>query len=244
MPEGPSIVILKEAVAALHLEGADILQVEGNTKMDIKQLLHRKVIAFRSWGKHFLVCFDDATLRIHFLLFGTYRINERKETPVRLSLGFKNAELNFYTCSLLMLDQPADDIYDWSVDVMSDQWDAENALRKLRKAPEMLACDALLHQDIFAGSGNIIKNEVLFRTRLHPLNKIGKIPTNRLQEMILETRNYSFDFLKWKKEFSLREHWLAYNKSICPRCHIPLIRAQLGKFRRRSFFCSSCQELF
>lgn len=244
MPEGPSIIILKEAVNALQLEGQEITGVSGNTRIDKAQLLHRKVTAFRSWGKHFLVCFERATLRIHLLLFGSYRINERKEASVRLSLRFQNAELNFYNCSLVLLDQPADEVYDWSRDIMSDEWDPDQAFVKLREVPNMLVCDALLHQDFFAGSGNIIKNEVLFRIRLHPSNTIGKVPADRLREMITATRNYSFDFLTWKKEFSLREHWQVYNKGSCPRCHIPLTRATLGKFKRRSFFCNNCQELF
>ena len=31
-----------------------------------------------------------------------------------------------------------------------------------------MVCDALLDQTVFAGVGNIIKNEVLFRTGVHP----------------------------------------------------------------------------
>ena len=138
MPEGPSIVILKEAVQALHLEGQEIVRAGGNTKMALEQLVHRKVIAFCSWGKHFLICFEHSTLRVHLFLFGSYRINERRPTPARLSIGFEHDELNFYNCSLLMLDQPADEIYDWSSDIMADEWDPDRALRKLLQAPDML----------------------------------------------------------------------------------------------------------
>jgi len=66
----------------------------------------------------------------------------------------------------------------------------------------MLACDALLDQHIFSGSGNIIKNEVLFRTRIHPLSLVSKLPTKKLTELIKETHNYAFDFLEWKKSMS------------------------------------------
>lgn len=40
----------------------------------------------------------------------------------------------------------------------------------------MVACDALLNQDLFAGSGNIIKNEVLFRIGVHPWSTLGALP--------------------------------------------------------------------
>lgn len=244
MPEGPSIVILREAVEALQLKGKTILRVEGNTKIEKERLLHHKVTDIRSWGKHFLICFKDFTLRIHFMMFGSYRINERKDTPVRLSLQFKDAELNFYTCSVKILDGNADEIYNWSQDIMSSHWKPTQALSTLKEKPEMLACDALLQQDIFSGSGNIIKNEVLFRIKMHPLSEIGKIPLPKLKEMIKETQNYSFDFLEWKKAFTLKQHWLAYSKKICPRCNIPFKKEYLGKTKRRTFFCENCQKLY
>ncbi len=94
---------------------------------------------------------------------------------------------------------------------------------------------------MFAGVGNIIKNEVLFRIRLHPLSKVGKIPPRKLSELIQQARQYSFDFLEWKKAFVLRKHWLAHNKRTCPRCDLPFKRQYLGVTDRRSFFCERCQ---
>jgi endonuclease VIII len=241
MPEGPSIVILREAVEALHLEGKKIVAVEGNSKIDHQLLQGQKVIRFRSWGKHFLVCFKTFTLRIHFLLFGTYRINERKDSAPRLSLQFAKDKLNFYACSVQIIDKPADEVYDWSADIMADEWKGVKALKKLKELPGMLACDALLNQDIFAGSGNIIKNEVLFRIKVHPLSTIAAMPDAKLKEMVREVRKYAFQFLEWKKEFTLKKHWLAHTKKTCPRCHIPFVKQHTGKTNRRSFFCNNCQ---
>ena len=70
-------------------------------------------------------------------------------------------------------------------------------------------CDALLDQDVFAGVGNIIKNEVLYRIGVHPATTIGALPPRKLGEMIKQARLYSFDFLEWKKQYVLRQHWLA-----------------------------------
>lgn len=239
MPEGPSIVILKEEVQSF--KGKKIFQVEGNSKLDIQRLSGQKILDFKSWGKHFLICFKDFTVRIHFMLFGSYRINEQKETAPRLRLIFKAGELNFYACSIKFIEEPLDQIYDWTSDIMSDQWDPKNAKQKLKTISEELVCDALLNQNIFTGVGNIIKNEVLFRIRLHPESKIGAIPQKKINELVIEARNYCFDFLKWKKEFVLKKHWLAHTKKICPRCNIPFIKKHLGKTNRRSFFCTNCQ---
>ncbi|MDQ6890824.1 MAG: endonuclease [Bacteroidota bacterium] len=242
MPEGPSIVILKEAVQ--QFKGKKIGSVEGNSKLDIQRMSGQKIVDFKSWGKHFIICFKDFSIRIHFMLFGSYRINESKDAAPRLRLVFKNGELNFYACSVKFIEEEIDEVYDWTSDVMNDNWDAKAAKQKIKQISGELVCDTLLNQHIFTGVGNIIKNEVLFRIRLHPETKMGNIPPRKLNELIREARNYSFDFLKWKKEFVLRKHWLAHTKKTCPRDHIPFIKKHCGKTRRRTFYCEMCQVLY
>lgn len=244
MPEGPSIVILKEAVMPLF-KGKKVTEAIGNSKkLDIEMLQGQKVVDFKSWGKHFLICFPKFSVRIHFMLFGSYRINEHKEVAPRLGLHFGKRELNFYACSVQLIEQPLDEIYDWEADVLNEHWNAKKALQKLKLIPETLVCDALLDQSIFAGVGNIIKNEVLFRIKIHPLSKVGDLPANKLKELIKEAENYSYDFLKWKKEFTLKKHWLAHTKTICPRDNAPFNKAYLGKTNRRTFYCDVCQKWY
>jgi endonuclease-8 len=109
-----------------------------------------RVGRLRSWGKQFLLELPDFSLRVHFMLFGSYRIDERKSwAEPRLSLGFEDRELNFYACSVRFIDIPLDLAYDWWADVMSPLWDPLLARERLRSAPGMLACDAILDQDIF-----------------------------------------------------------------------------------------------
>lgn len=102
--------------------------------------------------------------------------------------------------------------------------------------------DALLTQSVFSGVGNIIKNEVLFRIRVHPLSTIGALPPAKLRELVAQARQYSFDFLERKKAFVLKAHWLAHTKQICPRCDILFQKGHLGKTKRRSFFLRTLPE--
>jgi endonuclease VIII len=242
MPEGPSIVILEDEARALV--GRRIAAVEGNTTIEKERLVGQRIVALRSWGKHFLIEMPRFSLRIHFLMFGSYRIDDRKDVPPRLGLRFRRGEFNVYTCSVRFIDAPLDDVYDWSADVMSESWDAAAARRKLRAMPDAPVCDALLDQDVFAGVGNIIKNEVLFRIRLHPLTRVGALPARKLAQLVDEARRYSFDFLAWKRAFVLRKHWLAHAQKTCPRCRIPFLKAHLGKTQRRSFYCERCQRRY
>jgi len=244
MPEGPSIVILREEAASFA--GRKIRAVNGNSREPIQRLAGQRLLALRSWGKHLLLEFDDFSVRIHFLLFGSYRINERKATPARLGLEFsRGGELNFYACSVRFIEQPLDEVYDWSGDVMSDAWDPAAARRKLRATPQVLAADALLDQDVFAGVGNIIKNEVLHRIRVHPESRVGALPPRKLGQLVEQARQYSFDFLEWKKAYVLRKHWQVHAKRICPRDGNELsYRKELGTARRRAFWCPHCQRLY
>lgn len=243
MPEGPSIWILREEATAFV--GRTIRRAEGNAKIDMQRLPGRRVDALRSFGKQFLIeLSDQLAVRVHLLMFGSYRINERKDAVPRLSLGFDDGELNFYSCSVRLLEGDLDELYDWRTDVMADAWDPALARAKLRQMPETLVCDALLDQTVFAGVGNIIKNEVLYRTRIHPLSTVGALPRRKLSDLVEQARIYAFEFLAWKKAFVLRKHWLVHNRSCCPRHSIPLTRAHLGRTHRRSFYCALCQKLY
>jgi endonuclease-8 len=240
--EGPSLIILKEQTKIF--EGKKLFLVEGNSKIDQSRLINKKVKAFKTWGKHFLISFQGFSLRVHFLMFGSYRINERKEAKPRLSLQFEAGEFNLYSCAIKVIEGNLDEIYDWTVDVMSDSWDPAKARKTLKKHPEWQVGDALLNQDVFAGVGNIIKNEVLFRIKVHPESTIGALPAKQLRMLVDQARVYSFDFLEWKKIYQLKKHWQIYNKKMCPRCDLPVEKRATGKSNRRSFFCTNCQVLY
>jgi endonuclease-8 len=242
MPEGPSLVIAKEEMKLFI--GKKVITVSGNTKTDKGRVVNKKLIDIKTWGKHLLFCFDGFVIRIHFLMFGKYLVNATRETDPRLSMQFKNGEINLYTCSVKFIEEPLDEIYDWPADVLSDVWDPKAAKKKLKAIPDTMVTDALLDQTIFAGVGNIIKNEVLYRIKVHPKTKVGDLPTKQLNNLIKEARNYSFDFLKWKKEYTLRKHWLVHTKKTCSRDGDKIVKEYLGKTQRRSFFCNTCQILY
>jgi endonuclease-8 len=242
MPEGPSIVILREELRSFS--GKKVLAASGNAKIGIDRLRNKKILALKSWGKHFLICFSGFYLRVHFLLFGSYRINEKRDMKPRLTIRTGAGELNLYNCSVKMMEGDPDDVYDWDVDVMSGTWDAAKAVREFRKRDEEAVCDLLLDQQLFSGSGNIIKNEVLFRTRIHPLSKARALPLKKVKLLVKDVVDYSWQFYHWKKEFVLKKNWQVYKKKDCPNCGQPLIRTYLGKTDRLSFFCVSCQRLY
>ncbi len=241
--EGPSLVILKNE--AKKFIGTKIIEAGGESKMNKEPLVGQTIHDLKTWGKHFLILLDKGTIRIHFLMFGNYYIDSQhpEKTP-KLSLVFKKGEWNFYNCAVRMLDDDPENIYDWTSDVMNEDWNPVAARKELKAQPQMMVCDALLDQSIFSGVGNIIKNEVLYRIKLHPESQVGALSPKKLTELITEARNYSFDFYDWKREGTLRQHWLAHTKKTCTRCNLPFVKKHTGLNPRRSFFCTNCQNLF
>ncbi len=126
----------------------------------------------------------------------------------------------FHTCSVQIFPPEHLLEYDWESDVLDDSWNASKSAEKLLEEPKAFVCDALLDQQIFSGVGNIIKNEVLYRIRVHPETKIENLPARLLTLLISEARKYSFDFLMWKRQYILKRHWLIHTKVICKRCNI------------------------
>src|SRR5688572_20775064 len=108
--EGPSLVILKEEIKSF--KGKKIIEASGLAKIDYKRLPRKKIKSFKTFGKHFLIEFSKFSLRIHFLMFGSYRINQRKEDKnpsLRLKLE-DDSELNFYTSSVREIEEPLNDL--------------------------------------------------------------------------------------------------------------------------------------
>ena len=88
MPEGPSLVILREEAA--RFEGQEIMTAEGNTTaFEPAQVIGQPVLSLRTLGKQFIVELPDMAFRVHFMLSGSYRIdNARTARPAwRLALG-------------------------------------------------------------------------------------------------------------------------------------------------------------
>ena len=164
--EGPSLVILKEE--AQPFVGKEIIAASGSNKMDKERITGQKINALKTWGKHFLILLDDCSIRIHYLMFGNYYINSKHPEKVpKLTLEFENGVWNNYNCAAKIIEETdLDKLYNWSTDVMNENWDAATAKKKLLSKPDMMVCDALLDQSIFFKRNRKCKSiafDVLFR---------------------------------------------------------------------------------
>lgn len=241
MPEGPSLIILKEKIIAF--KGKKILEADGYAAIDYSEIAAKTIKDIRTWGKHLFICLPKTNIEIHLRMFGSYTINEKKKKKInaKLHLEFAKGELNFYVADIKLT--PDLNVFDWSADVMSEAWDPAGAKKKLKAIPNTMICDALLNQHIFSGVGNIIKNEVLWRIKLHPATLIKNINSLKMNTLMKETVKYSFEFLEQKQKGILSKNWHAYNQTECSRCGGPIIKEEMGKGKRGTFYCPHCQVL-
>jgi endonuclease-8 len=248
--EGPSIHLAAEQLRPFV--GRRVTRVSGNSTIGIARLGRKRVEDIFAWGKHLVFQFAGFALRVHFLLWGTFAAtvkgisvtgDYRRTGPPRLVLQFANGEITIWSASLRYIESAAArEAYDFAADVMSDSWNARAAMRKVRRHPDSAIADVLLDQSIFAGVGNIIKNEVLFRTRTHPFTLVRNVSSRRLRAITDDARAFSFRFLELRRAFSLRRNLEVYGRSTCPRCGGKIARRVHGLRRRRIFFCPVCQK--
>jgi len=249
--EGPSLFLAAEQLQPFS--GKKILRVEGNTTIGKERLKSEKVKEIFSWGKHLIFQFEDFALKVHFLLYGSFEASvnkiqvtgdyRRTRTP-RLVLAFRNGEIRMFNCSVKYVeDKNFKATYDFSSDTMSPGWDGKQALKKISAFPDEEIGDVLLDQDIFAGVGNIIKNEILFIAKVNPKKKIKSISLKKRRDIIKEAFSFSHQFYQWRKIFQLKKHLVIYRKSVCPICNTKVIREKTGKRQRWSFYCPKHQLL-
>lgn len=240
--EGPSLVILKEELR--RFKNKKVTRISGNTKQPKESLEGKTLKDVITWGKTiYLVFSGNIVTRTHFLLFGSYRIDDpRPDRIPRVEFEFPNGVVYFYSCAFSITSPEDLRDLDHRTDVLSDEWDESYVRGLLEKKGDPYLCDLLLDQELFAGAGNIVKNEVLFNLRLHPLTRLSDFDKRDRKKLIHSVRSYCENFYEWKKKFELRKHWQVYKRTNCRLCDRVLKREKLGKGKRSTFYCPHCQK--
>ncbi|MDQ0209508.1 Fpg/Nei family DNA glycosylase [Arthrobacter bambusae] len=141
-------------------------------------------------------------------------------------------------------------------DLLGPDWDAEEAVRRLRAAPDAPIGVALLDQRNLAGIGNIYRCETCFLAGVHPATPVSAVPD--LAGMLVEakvlleanlgpgrriTRGTAFPGVRGIP----RSGYWVYGREHqpCLRCRTPIRRGVLGPASgmedRTIYFCPECQ---
>jgi endonuclease VIII len=240
--EGPPLKVIAEELS--FLTDNKIVSVFGSAKVRKEALEGKPIKRVFSRGKNLLFQFPGYTVRVHFVMFGSYTINNpRKNVTPSLSLKTRNTTIEFYRCSIRMIyNEEVDTLFDEEVDIMSERWNGQKVLELTLHQTDELICDVLLDQTIFAGVGNIVKNEALFLAGVHPLSRTGNIPNGKIEEIIHQARSFSKIFYQTRKKGEeLNAYLKIYQKSKCPNSGEKVLRAPTGKRKRLSYVCPDMQ---
>ncbi|KAM9154556.1 endonuclease 8-like 2 [Pangshura tecta] len=189
-------------------------------------------------------------LRFYFGLFGSIRANEFsrankankrgdwKDPVPRLVLHFDSGGfLVFYNCQIHWCTSPA---VEPASDILSPKFHRGQALAALRQPTSI--CYTLLDQRYFSGLGNIIKNEILYLARIHPLSQGSLLALSALESLLDHAVRFSTDWLN-KKLAGKGLHYQIYLKEKCPLGH-EVMQGTFGPqdgFKRLSWWCPQCQ---
>lgn len=242
MPEGPTISYYKENLA--FLKGKTIKQVYGYAEMKKDFLLNKKIINLLTYGKHLIIKIKDHFVSIHLGMVGDILINERLK--VNASFGFvaEKDEINGYVVRVKKYDGEPEEHFDWRTDIMHPAFDEKHVLQLIRnKHSHDKIEDTLMNQSVFTGVGNIIKNEVLFRCKVHPENINNSLPLNKLKAIINDCRTYGQIFFERLHRNAVHKETDVYKKEQCPKHKTPLKIYISGKMKRKNFVCEKCQIL-
>ncbi|NXI61748.1 NEIL2 Endonuclease, partial [Anseranas semipalmata] len=189
-------------------------------------------------------------LRFHFGLFGSIRANEFsrankpnkrgdwKDPIPRLVLHFESGGfLVFYNCRMHWCSSP---VADPASDILSAEFHRGQALDALR-TPDPI-CYTLLDQRYFSGLGNIIKNEILYLAKIHPLTQGSLLALSDLEHLLDCAVQFSSDWLQSKLHGKGLHHQI-YQKEQCPLGHAVMkgTFGPLGGFKRLTWWCPQCQ---
>ena len=233
VPEGPTILHLRDEL--LPFKGKVVKKAGGYGPMPAAWIKGKKLKDILTWGKHLLFVFANGAVRVHLGLFGDILVNDRKKVNRSFFLEFQNGEINGYVVKARKIDGPLNETYDWRTDILSPHFDKKYVRSLLRKKPDALIADVLVDQDIFTGSGNIIRNEALYRAGIHPLSHAGSIPPAKISKLLNEVVRFSKLFYQAYKKNNRKEIFQVYQREFTESGDEVQMKI-LPKTKRKVFF--------
>ncbi|WP_417430240.1 DNA-formamidopyrimidine glycosylase family protein [Halpernia sp.] len=243
MPEGPTIKFLAQKLQ--KFVGEKVTEASGYGEMDKSKIDNIKLENIETFGKNLIFLFKDFFVTAHFGLFGSMKINERKKVNASFALHFTNDEINFYVTRTKLYEGKPQDYFNFKTDILKPEFDQKLILETLQnKFSKKMIGDVLMDQSIFTGVGNIIRVEVLYRSKIHPESIVEKIPVKKLKELIKITAYYAEEFLILMTNDCVKKDAIVYAKKVCPIHKTDLEIEKMGKVKRTTYWCKKCQKLY
>ena len=261
MPEGDAVWFtarrLHEALAGRTLTRSDFRVPRYATV----NLTGQTVTEAAARGKHLLIRTDRGlTVHTHLKMDGAWRIMPASGRPPAqihtLRVVLANAEwvaagYQLGITEVLRTAREGEVIGHLGPDLLGDDWDAVEAVRRLSLLPDRTIGEALLDQKSLAGAGVIFATEMLFLRGIDPWRPVGSVSVDDLTALV-ELGHRLLDASKERPGHVTtgdprpgRENW-AYGRAgrPCRRCGTPIRKGRQGPpgQERPRFWCPNCQR--
>ncbi len=270
MPEGDTIHrvanVLRRALAGRVVTGFEIVAPRMSSDAARFDVVGSLVRAVDSNGKHLLITFargdDDVVLHTHMKMTGAwhvYRPRERWWSPrsdARVVITtdefvapcFRPPVVELLTTREIALHAVLPEL---GPDIISDEFDADEAVRRLRASPpERDIATALLDQRTISGIGNVFKCEALFLERVSPWAKAVDLDDATLRRLVAQARrlmrlNRGGGERRTRFALNAAEGMWVDERTGLP-CHLCGTRVAWGYHPnefRKSWYCPTCQDV-
>jgi endonuclease-8 len=151
-------------------------------------------------------------------------------------------------CELIKTSDEAHRLRHLGPDVLGDDWDRDEVLRRLRLHPEREIGTMVLDQRVMAGPGNIYKSEVCFLERLYPWDTVAEIENlgavvDRMKSLMEANRTLGRQVTTGNTRRG-QERWVADRWRLpCRVCGTAIEKGEQASydFERVTYWCPKCQ---
>src|SRR4051794_20633443 len=247
---------LRQKIIQVQVHPAKRIFRGSNPRALVREITGSRFLRSSSWGKQMLFEFSGANwVGIHLGMTGTLRIEPQGFRPekhdhlvlhqAKRALVFRDARLFGRVRFHHGKSSP-----DWwrtgAPDIDSESFTREffdGFLKRHGRAPVK---SVMLIQSGFAGIGNWMADEILWRAKIAPLSPAGQLSPRQRDRLFDETRFVARESLRLiAPEFGVAPgDWLIHQKwkreGVCPRHGTPLRKAMVGG--RTTAWCPRCQK--
>jgi endonuclease VIII len=242
VPEGDS---LHRAAGRLQVLVGQRLEAESpNPRAQatrVAEAIDGKVLeAVDAVGKNLLLRFEGGiVVRSHLRMSGRWRIEPRGKARVGLPwlvLRGEAVEGVLWNGPVLALD--ARPVGRLGQDVLAESFDVPAAVARLRAASDLWLGEALQHQRLVAGIGNMWMAEALWEIRVSPWLRVGEVPGETLGAAVEAARGLMRTALE-----TGRPGRNVYRRAgrPCRRCGTIVASRGQGDANRTAYWCPTCQ---
>jgi endonuclease-8 len=253
MAEGPVVHHYAKRLRAV-LEGKEVRIEFGLKKLKASEpsVSKTRILKVEAHGKQFRFHLEDQRiLLIHLMMWGSWRIFKRGQAwdkpreQARVIFDTNSHTAVVFSAPVVRLLTPSElqENPSWGnlgPDPLRHDFSSTEFWRRFEQDPSREVGEVLLDQQVIAGVGNILRIEILFRSRIHPHRKVESLSAAEKQVLLYWILKL---FEQWIRNMGKGSSWIQiYRKSKrpCPNCNtmIEFFR-QAGRI---TYACPQCQQ--